>query len=69
MGSSPSQRVVHACNGYRSSSHDPDDRSEVQSPTHTTDRRTRVAIVGTGFAGLGMAIRLRQEGMSDFVVL
>jgi cation diffusion facilitator CzcD-associated flavoprotein CzcO len=29
---------------------------------------TRVAIVGAGFAGLGMAIRLRQEGVDDFVV-
>jgi len=29
----------------------------------------RVAIIGTGFAGLGMAIRLRQEGITDFVVL
>jgi cation diffusion facilitator CzcD-associated flavoprotein CzcO len=28
----------------------------------------RVAIVGTGFAGLGMAIRLKQEGIEDFVV-
>ena len=28
----------------------------------------RVAIVGTGFAGLGMAIRLKQEGIHDFVV-
>jgi cation diffusion facilitator CzcD-associated flavoprotein CzcO len=28
-----------------------------------------VAIVGTGFAGLGMAIRMRQEGIEDFVVL
>ncbi|HEY8740066.1 MAG TPA: NAD(P)/FAD-dependent oxidoreductase [Candidatus Dormibacteraeota bacterium] len=28
-----------------------------------------VAIIGTGFAGLGMAIRLKQEGMHDFVVL
>ena len=28
-----------------------------------------VIVVGTGFAGLGMAIRLRQEGMTDFVVL
>jgi cation diffusion facilitator CzcD-associated flavoprotein CzcO len=30
---------------------------------------TRVAIIGTGFAGLGMAIRLKQEGVEDFVVL
>jgi cation diffusion facilitator CzcD-associated flavoprotein CzcO len=29
----------------------------------------RVAIVGTGFAGLGTAIRLRQRGIDDFVVL
>lgn len=28
-----------------------------------------VIVIGTGFAGLGMAIRLRQCGMSDFVVL
>ncbi|MGH3530027.1 MAG: NAD(P)-binding protein, partial [Pseudonocardiaceae bacterium] len=28
-----------------------------------------VIIIGTGFAGLGMAIRLRQHGMTDFVVL
>jgi cation diffusion facilitator CzcD-associated flavoprotein CzcO len=30
---------------------------------------TRVAIVGSGFSGLGMAIRLRQEGFDDLVVL
>ena len=29
----------------------------------------RVAIIGAGFAGLGMAIRLKQEGHDDFVVL
>jgi cation diffusion facilitator CzcD-associated flavoprotein CzcO len=28
----------------------------------------RVAIIGTGFSGLGMAIRLKQEGIDDFVV-
>ncbi|HEY6423893.1 MAG TPA: NAD(P)/FAD-dependent oxidoreductase [Pseudonocardiaceae bacterium] len=28
-----------------------------------------VIVVGTGFAGLGMAIRLRQQGVTDFVVL
>jgi cation diffusion facilitator CzcD-associated flavoprotein CzcO len=31
--------------------------------------RVRVAVVGAGFAGLGMAIRLTQEGVDDFVVL
>ena len=29
----------------------------------------RIVIVGTGFSGLGMAIRLRREGEHDFVVL
>jgi cation diffusion facilitator CzcD-associated flavoprotein CzcO len=29
----------------------------------------RIAIVGTGFSGLGMAIRLREEGEEDFVLL
>ncbi len=28
-----------------------------------------VAIVGSGFGGLGMAIRLKQEGIEDFVIL
>jgi cation diffusion facilitator CzcD-associated flavoprotein CzcO len=35
----------------------------------TTPTRTRVLIIGTGFAGLGMAIRLKQDGVTDFVVL
>jgi cation diffusion facilitator CzcD-associated flavoprotein CzcO len=29
----------------------------------------KVAVIGSGFAGLGMAIRLKQMGISDFVVL
>ncbi len=29
----------------------------------------RIAIVGSGFSGLGTAIRLKQEGIDDFVVL
>ena len=28
----------------------------------------KVAIIGTGFSGLGMAIRLKQEGENDFIV-
>jgi cation diffusion facilitator CzcD-associated flavoprotein CzcO len=32
------------------------------------DRYTQVAIVGTGFSGLGMAIRLKQAGVEDFVL-
>jgi cation diffusion facilitator CzcD-associated flavoprotein CzcO len=36
-----------------------------QTQPHTFD----VAIVGSGFSGMGMAIKLKQEGKSDFVVL
>jgi len=32
-------------------------------------RHVRVAIVGAGFSGLGMAIKLKQAGLDDFVVL
>jgi cation diffusion facilitator CzcD-associated flavoprotein CzcO len=31
--------------------------------------QVRVAVIGSGFAGLGMAVRLRQRGERDFVVL
>ena len=31
--------------------------------------QTRVAIIGSGFGGLGTAIRLKQDGLSDFVIL
>jgi cation diffusion facilitator CzcD-associated flavoprotein CzcO len=33
------------------------------------EQRVRVAIIGTGFAGLGMAIKLKRQGRDDFVVL
>jgi cation diffusion facilitator CzcD-associated flavoprotein CzcO len=36
---------------------------------HRPLTHVRVAIVGTGFSGLGMAIRLKQEGEHDFVLL
>lgn len=39
------------------------------STTAPTTRTARVGIIGTGFAGLGMAIRLRQAGLDDFVLL
>ncbi len=35
----------------------------------TAVRQVEVAIIGAGFAGLGMAIRLRRRGMGDFVIL
>jgi cation diffusion facilitator CzcD-associated flavoprotein CzcO len=31
--------------------------------------KTEIGIVGTGFAGLGMAIRLKQAGIHDFIVM
>lgn len=38
---------------------------------HTMDNQftTRVAIIGAGFGGIAMAIRLQQQGMHDFVIL
>ncbi len=35
----------------------------------TLPRRVRVAIIGSGFAGLATAVRLKQEGIHDFLVL
>ncbi len=32
-------------------------------------QRFRIVIIGAGFAGLGMAIRLKQAGIDDFVIL
>ncbi|MCA1218954.1 flavin-containing monooxygenase [Streptomyces sp. 8L] len=32
-------------------------------------RHVRVAVIGSGFAGIGAAVRLRREGITDFVVL
>lgn len=33
------------------------------------ERDVRVIIIGTGFSGLGMAIKLKEAGISDFVIL
>lgn len=48
------------------------DSAEPQVQAVSTDdtevRRVHVAIVGTGFSGLGMAIRLKQRGENDFVI-
>lgn len=43
--------------------------SEAGPAGGTPARHFDVVIVGTGFAGLGMAIRLKQEGLDDFVIL
>ncbi|MGY1687979.1 flavin-containing monooxygenase [Geodermatophilus sp. SYSU D00867] len=39
------------------------------APGAEDSREVGVAIIGSGFAGLGMAIRLRQRGETDFVLL
>jgi cation diffusion facilitator CzcD-associated flavoprotein CzcO len=39
------------------------------NPASPPVERYRVAIIGAGFSGLGLAIRLRQRGTTDFVVL
>jgi cation diffusion facilitator CzcD-associated flavoprotein CzcO len=41
----------------------PTDPTAAERPRHV-----RVGVIGAGFAGLGMAIRLREAGMDDFVV-
>jgi cation diffusion facilitator CzcD-associated flavoprotein CzcO len=43
--------------------------SIIDTPATTLPDEVEVVIVGSGFAGLGMAIRLAQEGLRDFVVL
>src|ERR687885_1848752 len=47
------------------------ERGEVMTGTTNGQLPTEVdvAIVGSGFSGLGMAIRLKQEGHHDFLVL
>ncbi|WP_260867275.1 NAD(P)/FAD-dependent oxidoreductase [Streptomyces sp. SAJ15] len=42
------------------------------TPAHAdelTPGHVRVAVIGSGFGGLGAAVRLRREGITDFVVL
>jgi cation diffusion facilitator CzcD-associated flavoprotein CzcO len=40
-----------------------------QTERATAQPHVHVAIVGAGFSGLGLAIRLKQRGMNDFVIL
>ncbi|HMD47055.1 MAG TPA: NAD(P)/FAD-dependent oxidoreductase [Acidimicrobiales bacterium] len=45
------------------------DRAGAVAGPRALPARVDVAVVGTGFAGIGMAIRLRRAGREDFVVL
>ncbi len=51
----------------------PEDQKQTSSDEQSNDqlsrRRVHVVILGTGFSGLGMAIRLKQQGYENFVVL
>lgn len=42
--------------------------ARTMSPDALAPLETDIAIIGSGFAGLGMAIRLRQAGMNDFLI-
>src|SRR5215210_7552304 len=33
------------------------------------DQRVRIAVIGAGFSGLGMAVKLKERGIEDFVLL
>lgn len=37
--------------------------------SHTAVKSVRIVIIGSGFGGLGMAIRLKRAGIDDFVIL
>lgn len=43
--------------------------SSSQSQSHPLPRHTHIAIVGSGFSGLGAAIKLDEAGHGDFIVL
>lgn len=49
-----------------------DDHQQITNESSHGDtpiRHVHIAILGTGFSGLGMAIRLKQQGQNDFVVI
>lgn len=43
--------------------------AEPEPNRRNNEANTRIAIIGAGFAGLGMAVRLRQAGFEDFMIL
>jgi cation diffusion facilitator CzcD-associated flavoprotein CzcO len=58
----PAREQAGAAQGHAS-------RAAQPGPGLPGEERVRVAILGAGFAGLGMAIKLKQAGIEDFVVL
>lgn len=45
------------------------ERQEREQEERRGTEHVRVAVIGSGFGGLGAAVRLRREGVTDFVVL
>ncbi len=43
--------------------------SSIKADSQANNRHVHTIILGTGFSGLGMAIRLKQHGYENFVVL
>src|SRR6266568_3472416 len=60
-----SSRGSHKTHQNDHHTHPLDESSNSQSPI----KHVLVAILGAGFSGLGMAIRLKQRGQHDFVVI
>jgi cation diffusion facilitator CzcD-associated flavoprotein CzcO len=47
----------------------PTPTSPSQPPSHFLPSHTHIAVIGSGFGGLGAGIRLRENGITDFVIL
>jgi cation diffusion facilitator CzcD-associated flavoprotein CzcO len=62
-------RSVTSPSGSKTSFALPSAKPAASVPRVSPPAETDVAIVGAGFGGLGMAIRLKQAGRDDFVVL
>ncbi|QHE74251.1 flavin-containing monooxygenase [Rhodococcus sp. WAY2] len=61
--------ATHAARGGAMSSGTTSSRAEFGSTSPGPPSDVRIAVIGAGFSGLGMAIRLKQAGVEDFVVL
>ncbi len=62
------QFPTHTHNGHAGRSN-PAAKGAAVRPTDPTESNDHVLIVGAGFAGIGMAIRLKQAGIEDFTIL
>jgi cation diffusion facilitator CzcD-associated flavoprotein CzcO len=63
-------RIFASDDRQKQLSQDPQQFSPAETaPSGAPPRHVHVAILGTGFSGLGIAIRLKQQGSTDFVIL